>query len=205
MPFDVPLNRPKKKKAPNRASGTIKGPNYASGVIHGSSGRGGGGGGGYSGGGFSGGGGGGGGGSSRPASPPSLSSWLGRDADYQDQLRAFARSLSDFGADTKRRTGKVNADYESGAKQMGTQRVKDLSDIMNDFASRGLLKSGLYGARAAEYETTYNTNLGELGKNKKSLLDDIGTEESNFKRQQSLAKETARKEAARRRAEKYGI
>lgn len=199
MPFDTPLNRPKRKRPRNTAGGAIKGPNYAGGII-----RGGGGGGRPSGGNPYGGGGGGGGG--RPSGgAPSLGSWLGQDADYQDQLRAFQRSLSDFSAETKRRRGKVEADYSSGAKQMGTQRVKDLSDIMNDFASRGLLKSGLFGARQSEYEQTYNTNLGELGKNRKGLLDDIGSEESQFKRQQALAKETARKEAARRRAEKYGI
>lgn len=156
-------------------------------------------------------GGGGGGGGSRtvrapkPKPPPSLSAWLSRDADYQDQLRAYSRALSDFGADVSRRTGKVNADYSAGVKSMGEQRVKDLQDIMNDFAARGLLKSGLYGQRQADYEKQYQSNLSDLGRNKKSLLDDISTEQTQFKRQQELQKETARKDAARRRAEKYGL
>ena len=142
---------------------------------------------------------------SKPKPPPTLAQYLNSDADYQDQMRAFQRALSDFGADVKRRTGKVTADYDKGAKQMGEQRVKDLSDIMNDFAARGLLKSGLYGQRESEYEKTYQNNLTELGNNRKSLLDDISTEQKNYQRQQELQKETAKKEAARRRAEKYGI
>jgi hypothetical protein len=152
--------------------------------------------------------GGGGGGSfrvSKPKPPPSLSSWLRRDVDYQDQLRAFGRSLSDFGADIKRRTGKVEADFTSGSKSMGEQRVRDLQDIMNDFAARGLLKSGLYGQRQADYEKQYQTNLSELGRNRTSLLGDISQEQKQFSREQSLQKESARKEAARRRAEKYGL
>lgn len=145
----------------------------------------------------------GGGGGARKA--PSLASWLGKDADYQDQLRAYARSLSDFNADVKRRKGKIEADYTAGTKSMGEQRVKDLQDIMNDFAARGLLKSGLYGQRQADYEKQYNTNLSELGRNRTGLLGDISQESKNFQREQSLGKESARKEAARRRAEKYGI
>jgi len=88
---------------------------------------------------------------------------------------------------------------------MGEQRVKDLQDIMNDFAARGLLKSGLYGQRQSDYEKQYQTNLGNLTRNETSQLQDLSTEQTQFQRQQELQKETARKEAAARRASKYGL
>lgn len=163
----------------------------------------------YGGGGNYGGGGGGGGGTtpkvSKPKPPPSLSFWLRHDADYQDQLRAFGRSLSDFMADVGRRKTTLGTDYKTGVKRMGDQRVKDIQDIMNDFAARGLLKSGLYGQRQADYEKQYQQNLTDLETQNKKSLTDISNEEKNFRRQQELQKESARKEAARRRAEKYGI
>ncbi len=169
---------------------------------------GGGGGGGITGGGGSGisGGGGGGAPAAAPAPPPpSLNSWLKTDADYQDQLRAFAKTLADETSNITQRQGTVKADYQSGVSAMGDQRVKDLQDIMNDFAARGLLKSGLYGQRQADYEKTYNTNLGNLSRNETTQLGDLGTEQTQFQRQQELQKETARKEAAARRAAKFGL
>jgi len=136
---------------------------------------------------------------------PSLNNWLARDTDYQDQLRAFNRSLSDFMADVGRRKTSLSTDYSTGVKRMGEQRVKDLADIMNDFASRGLLKSGLFGQRQGDYEKQYQQNLTDLSTQNKKALTDLSTEEKNYRRQQELQKESARKEAARRRAEKYGI
>lgn len=141
----------------------------------------------------------------KPKPPPSLSQYLARDADYQDQLRSYARSFSDFTADVGRRKTKLTGDYNAGVKSMGDQRVKDLQDIMNDFASRGLLQSGLYGQRESDYEKQYQSNLSDLGRQQKSNLGDISAEQTQFTRQQQLEKESARKDAARRRAEKYGI
>ncbi len=137
--------------------------------------------------------------------PPTLAQWLGKDATYQDQLRAFQRSLNDFNVDWTKRKDKVGADYTTGVTQMKDQKVKDLNDIMSDFAARGLLTSGLFAQRNADYEKTFNTNLTNLDTNKKSLLEDLSTEGSQFRRDQELAKENAKKEAAKRRADKYGI
>jgi hypothetical protein len=198
-----PFNHPGRRNKPSRPKARPSpNPTYSRGFTYRPP-RNSGGGGSFSGGGFVGGGGGG--SVSRPKPPPSLSQWLARDADYQDQQRSFSRALSDFTADYTRKRGKVTGDYQSGVKSMGEQRVKDLQDIMNDFAARGLLQSGLYGQRQSDYEKQYQQNLSDLTRQETSSLSDLDSEKTQFTRQQQLAKETARKEAARRRAETYGI
>src|SRR5216117_857444 len=151
--------KPPRREANTATRRAYSPPSYSSGGGYG----GGGGGGNY------GGGGGGCGGTTAPAvkapPPPSLASWLKTDADYQDQLRAFAKTLADETANVTQRQGRVKTDYQSGVSSMGEQRVKDLQDIMNDFAARGLLKSGLYGQRQSDYEKQYQTNLGNLTRN----------------------------------------
>lgn len=141
----------------------------------------------------------------KPKPPPSLKAWLGSDADYQNQLRNFQRAMSDFNSDLKNRTGSANTSYASSLKQMGAQKATDLQSIMNDFAARGLLKSGLFAQRDADYNKTYQSNLSDLGLGHKNTLSGLTKEKLDFSRQQALAKEQARQDAAARRAAKYGL
>lgn len=135
--------------------------------------------------------------------PMSLEAWLGKDSDYQDQLRQFGKTWSDFLADVGVRKGRVGTEYGSSSKKMADQRGLDLKSFENDFASRGLLQSGLYADRLGQYEKDYQTGLADLGRNKDQLLQDISSEQTNFQREQDLAKEQARKLAAQRRTTSF--
>lgn len=137
------------------------------------------------------------------AKPVSLEDWLKKDSDYQDQLRQFGKTWADFLADVGVRKGRVGTEYDLGRKKMETQRGLDLDNLENDFASRGLLQSGLYGERLGQYEKDYQTNLSDLLRNRDQLIQDIGTEQSNFQREQDLEKERARKAAAQRRTASF--
>jgi hypothetical protein len=93
---------------------------------------------------------------SRPK-PPSASAFLKRDIGYQQALRQFGLNWHSFLADRARQEGAAKQQYTTQNGNLATQRTRDLADIMNDFASRGLLKSGLYAQRQGEYERDYRT------------------------------------------------
>lgn len=131
--------------------------------------------------------------------PMSLTDWLTKDSEYQNQLRQFGKTWSSFIADLGVRKGRVGQDYQLGQKQMATQKERDLKSMQDDFASRGMLQSGLYGDRLGKYEQDFQTNLTGLGRQNSQLLQDIATEQGNFKREQDLEKERARAAAAKRR------
>ncbi len=142
-----------------------------------------------------------------PVAPitPTLENYLGSDVTYQDQLRNFDRTLADFLANMGTRNTRTTADFGEGKRNMEQQRVTDLDAIKNDFASRGLLNSGLFVDKNAQYEKDYAQQLADAERLYNQAISDLSTEETNFRREQDLQKESAKQDAARRRAEKYGV
>lgn len=134
----------------------------------------------------------------------SLDKYLSKDSDYQNTIRDLNRALADFKA--RQGVEKTRAGTENSYAQrvMGLQSQQDLSDIQNDAAARGIVTSGVYGQRVGDYNTSYNEQLAELGRQYKAQLDDFASALADFTRQQSLQKESARTAAIRRRSAKLG-
>ncbi len=154
---------------------------------------------------------GGGGGGGRAVAPPQVApgpidpnAFLGSDIGYQDQLRQFAKALTDFQSDVTRRQGNINTDYASSQHALGDQRVLDLKNLASDYGSRGLMRSGLYGTAVGDYEKEYNHRLTDLTTNKDQTLAQLLQEGNQFATQQDLQKQAAREAALRRRAEGLG-
>ncbi len=148
----------------------------------------------------------------RSAPPPAANpgpidpnAWLGSDVGYQDQLRQFAKALTDFQSDVTRRRGDIGTDYTTSTKALGDQRVLDLKNIESDFGSRGLIHSGLYGKNVGDYENEYNKRLSDLTTNRDQILAQLLQEQNQYTTQQELEKQAAREAALKRRAETLGV
>lgn len=136
---------------------------------------------------------------------PDIGAYLAGDVDYQNQIRQFDKTLADFTADSSTRKVRTEADYGEGKRNMETQRGTDLQSLKDDFASRGLLSSGLYTGRIGEYETDYRTQIADLERQFNQAVQDISNQGTQFTREQDLSKESARQDAIRRRAQQYGL
>jgi hypothetical protein len=88
---------------------------------------------------------------------------------------------------------------------METEREKALEAMQDEFASRGLLKSGLFGEAQGDYQTDWQSQMKQLQQGQSSLLADLLSQRTNYGREQDLARESARQDAIRRRASKYGL
>src|SRR6266550_7853737 len=88
-----------------------------------------------------------------PPPPPTIEQYLGGDTGYQQQIRDFGQSLSDFLADAARRRNNLETNFGSSQKAMGDQKVIDLQNMEADYGARGLLRSGLYGKATGDYNT----------------------------------------------------
>lgn len=139
------------------------------------------------------------------SSPPPLQQYLAGDTTYQNQMRNYTKTLSDFLANLKVQRGKVGEDYGAAQRSMNTQKGLDLKNIENDFSGRGLLTSGLYAGAVGDYNTDFLQKLAELTKQRDRSLAGYKTDETNFRRQQALEQQAAREAAVRRRASQYGI
>lgn len=140
----------------------------------------------------------------KPAAPD-INSFLTGDTNYQQQLRQFSANMSQFLADLTRRRGTLNTEYGVSNKALGEQKVKDLELLEDDYGSRGILRSGLYGKAVGDYEEEHNERVSELERSHKQALGGLESEKGRFTSQNKLKQQEAREAAIRRRAEKYGL
>lgn len=140
----------------------------------------------------------------KASKPSAIDKYLGKDSDYQSAIRDLTRALVDFKARQGVEKTRAGTEYGYSQRTMGNQARQDLSDIQNDAAARGIATSGVYGQRVGDYNTTYNEQLAELGRQYKAQQDDFASSLRDFTRQQDLQKEAARTAAIRRRAAKLG-
>ncbi len=136
---------------------------------------------------------------------PGINTYLGTDATYQDVVRGGKRSLEDFLSDLGRRRGESETQFGVTKGSMERDRVQQLEDLRNEFASRGLINSGLYGQEQGEFQEQFTQQQTALEAQQASLLADLLSQEKNYRREQELALEAARQEALQRRVAKYNI
>lgn len=136
---------------------------------------------------------------------PSLDKWLAGDTAYQQFLRGGQKTLGDFLNDLGRQRTEAGTTFQTSKRQMDQTREMTLEDMLNEYAARGLLKSGLYTDSVADYNRDWQQQMTTLEQQNAAFLADLLSQETNFKREQSLSTEAAKQEALRRRAERYGL
>lgn len=156
----------------------------------------------------SGGGGGGGGRSYKPKAPPkppSIGSYLGTDSMYQQAVRGGKKSLADFLSETGRRRGEAGTQFTQTQASMERDRVRQLDELRQEFASRGLIQSGLFGEEQGRFQQQFTDQATALQQQQAALLADLLSQEKNYRREHDLALEAAKQEALLRRSQKYKI
>lgn len=131
--------------------------------------------------------------------------WLAGDTTYQQQLANFNKSKSDYESQYKRQKGITTRDFAETLRSMNRQGVTDRDDQQNDFAGRGILRSGVFAKALGDYNTEFNSKIKNLNTGKSDKLGDLSMQRTNFQRQLKLESDAARQDALRRRAAKLGI
>lgn len=136
---------------------------------------------------------------------PGIDQYLGTDAAYQQAVSGSKRSLSDFLSDIGRRRGEAGTQYGQTRASMERDRKQQLEDLRDEFASRGLINSGLYGQEQGDFQNRFTEQMSALDQQQAALLADLLTQETNFRRESDLATQQAKQEALLRRAQKFNI
>lgn len=170
-------------------------------------------------GGYSGGGGGGGGGysSGRAGSnsigsiapvaprPPSLSAFLSTDSAFMQQKSALEKAKQDYLAQQGTQKTQYLTGYTGDLDTIGRNRTEALGNLENDFASRGLLQSGLYADELGNTNSDFDKRTSALEQAKAAFLAGLASDQTNFLAEQGLTLNRAQQEAAARRAAQFGI
>lgn len=144
-----------------------------------------------------------GGGSQQPDPVLDLDSYLGGDVTYNDQMSLFQKILEDYMLSNTGQRGDVEEDFATALERMGLERGRAKKDMTGDFASRGLLNSGLFTGEMAEYDTDYQNTVDDLTTDKNRAIEDLLESLGMFQTQLEAQKVAARQEAIRRYAERF--
>lgn len=143
-----------------------------------------------------------------PAPPPmSIDEWLakGNDTTYNDQRSAYEKALADYAAQYKGEQDKYGNEYNASLAKMQQDNTLGAKDLENDYASRGLLTSGVYANALNEYQNSYQTKLSDLSRARDAYLADLTNDKTNFESEQALALARAKQDAANRRTAGLGL
>lgn len=137
--------------------------------------------------------------------PPSLASFLGQDSTYVQQKSALEKAKADYLAQQNEQRTNYLTGYATDADTLKSNRTNALGELENDFASRGLMQSGLYADSLANTNNDWDKRTSALEQAKAQFLRQLTGDFSNFSQEQLLTLQRAEQEAAARRASQYGI
>lgn len=141
----------------------------------------------------------------KPPAPPSLGAFSAKDSTYQSQLSALKKALADYMSQQGNSKTQYLTSYAGDAKTLGENRTQGLGDLENDYASRGLLQSGLYADSLSDLNADFDKRQAALDQARAAFLQQQTGDLTNFKSEQQLTQQRALQEAAARRAAQYGL
>jgi hypothetical protein len=115
------------------------------------------------------------------------------------------KAMADYLAQMNSQRQQYEGQYGLNAQELGKQRTTGFGDLENDYASRGLLQSGVYGKAYADLENDFKRRQTDLDTGRTNFLANLASGQKNFTTEQQLAMEKARQDAIARRAAQYGI
>ena len=142
-----------------------------------------------------------------PVAPKQLTDneWLAGDTSYQQQNSAYEKALQDYAAQMSGEQGKYNAEYNAGVDKMGVDRGLAQTSLEDDYASRGLINSGVYGDAVNKFQNEWDTRGADLSRAKEAYMNDLLTGQQNFGQEQGQYLQKAKQDAMNRRADKYSL
>lgn len=137
-----------------------------------------------------------------PPKAGSIDAYLGSDAAYQGVLRGNKRTLQDYLSELGRRRGEAGTQYNQTKASMERDRIQQLADLREEYASRGLIQSGIYADEQGKFQQQFIQQSQALEQQQAALLADLLSQEKNYRRENDLALEKAKQDALARRAAK---
>ncbi len=142
-----------------------------------------------------------------PTAPvqPNVDEWLANDVAYKTQSDQLAKAWADYQAQSKQSENQYRTDYTSKQSELGKTRELAGQELEADYASRGMLGSGLYAKAYTDYSTDYDNRQKQLDTGLSDFLANLLSQTNNYKSEQDIASEKAKQDAIARRAASLGV
>lgn len=137
------------------------------------------------------------------AETPTQSNFNMTDSTYQSQLAQLAKAMKDYR--TNKAATRAQYGNQYAVNRSDTVRSRGLDQVAqaDDYAGRGILRSGVFAKDRGRLNTEYATALAKLAKDKQNYLAGLNRDESMYVGQNQLEKLAAAQDAAARRAAQY--
>jgi hypothetical protein len=120
-------------------------------------------------------------------------------------MAAYNKALADYQAEQGLSRADYEKNYQGTRRDIGLAKQDALTDMENDYAARGLLKSSLYNTDVGKLNQQYQNQYNDLDSQRTNFLAQLAQQLGVFNSQQSVQKQNAQQEALRRRAEQYNL
>ena len=140
-----------------------------------------------------------------PPPPPGVEQYLAGDTDYLGAKGNAHGELARFlGGQNSTRSNNANS-FAQRLRDLQKSQKDDEGDLQEDFASRGLARSGSYADALGGLQQQYLGSQTNLQGEQAGIEGDLATQLADFQAQQQLALQNAQAEAIARRAAQYGL
>lgn len=136
---------------------------------------------------------------------PTTTEFLGKDSTYLGQVAALNKALADYRAQMGQSQGQYNTDYASRVNDLNINREQGLVNQAEDFASRGMYTSGVYGHDRSDLLGQFSRRQADMDTARANFLSGLQSDYSNFQGDQGITLAQARQDALARRAAQYGL
>lgn len=142
-----------------------------------------------------------------PTAPvnPTVDDWIAGDTAYKSQSDQLAKAWADYQAQQGIAEGQYRNTYTNDTNALATTKEAAAKALEDDYASRGLLGSGLYAGAYNDFQTDYGNRQKALDTGLSDFLSNLALQGQNFKSEQDIATEKARQDALARRAASIGL
>lgn len=142
-----------------------------------------------------------------PKRPEKLNAtdWLEGDSGYQDQMSEYDRAAQTFLERITKEKKQFNLDNDLAVTGNKRNRGVALDDNANDFASRGLIHSGLFDQESTQLNERFNEQDSLLARILQRQLGDADDRLADNRSEVSLGRGNAKRSALARMAAKQAI
>lgn len=141
-----------------------------------------------------------------PTPPPKFdNAYLAGDTTYGTQAAALKTALDNYASQYGAGLKNYNTEYDTSLNKLKEDQGLKATELNDDFASRGLITSGVYADALNKFNQQYDTQRADLARAKALYEQDALTDKNNFSTQNSLELEKARQAALQRYNDKYSL
>jgi hypothetical protein len=139
----------------------------------------------------------------KPVVPKFDKAYLAGDLVYGKQLKDLGDAYTKYELQSGQDITAYDNNYNNTVKRLGQDQTKGASDLAEDYASRGLLESGIYANALNDYNADFTRQTDDLTAAQALYKQDMTNEKNNFKDSQALTQQQAYQDALNRYNLKY--